>query len=213
CAGDKAAGLPGFAVGSVMRITRAGGDEYYAVLAAGIQPIGQLAADLLRFSNSQGTANAVTVAPDAIRAAPIVAVLPVAGFPDRAPALSGDNGTLCVLWRAGPSGHAGVALLIGDRLPMPPGQAPVALSRADGPGPALDAVYVPPGRSAYVQVGTRYLVTDIGARFPIHDDDAARALGLPAAITAPWPILQALPAGPELSREKASTARDFVPAP
>lgn len=211
-AGNKVARLPGFTVGSVMRITTTGGDEYYAVLATGIQRIGQVAADLLRFSNSQGTTNAVTVAPDAIRAAPIVDLLPVAGFPDRAPALSSD-GTLCVSWRAVPSGRAGVALLAGDRLPMPPGQAPVALSRADGPGPALDGVYVPPGRSAYVQVGTRYLVTDTGARFPIHDDDAARALGLPAAITAPWAILQTLPAGPELSREEASTARDFVPAP
>ncbi|OBG76060.1 type VII secretion protein EccB [Mycobacterium sp. E3305] len=212
-AGEKAAGLPGFTIGSVVRITRAGGDEYYAVLAAGIQRIGQLAADLLRFSNPQRTSNAVTVAPDAIRAAPIVDALPVGSFPDRAPTLPDDNGTLCVSWQAAPSGQAGAALLTGNRVPLPPGQAPVTLSRADGPGPALDAVYVPPGRSAYVRVGTRYLVTDTGARFPIHDDDAARDLGLPAAIPAPWPILQTLPAGPELSRQQASTARDFVPAP
>ncbi|OBH08380.1 type VII secretion protein EccB [Mycobacterium sp. E1747] len=212
-AGEKAAGLPGFAVGSVVRVTRAGGDEYYAVLAAGIQRIGQLAADLMRFSNSQGTTNALTVAPDAIGAAPIVDVLPVAGFPDRTPTLSDDGGTLCVSWQAAPPGHGGPALLSGDRLPLPPGQAPVTLSRADGSGPALDAVYVPPGRSAYAQVGTRYLVTDTGARFPIHDDDAARALGLATAVPAPWQILQTLPAGPELSRENASTARDFAAAP
>ena len=56
-AGDKAAGLPGFPVGSVLRITRAEGDEYYACLTAGVQRIGQVAADLLRFSNSQGTAD------------------------------------------------------------------------------------------------------------------------------------------------------------
>lgn len=212
-AGEKAAGLPGFAVGSVVRVTRAGGDEYYAVLAAGIQRIGQLAADLLRFSNSQGTTNAIMVAPDAIGAAPIVDVLPVNGFPDRTPTLSDDGGSLCVSWQASPSGHDGPALLSGDRLPVPPGQAPVTLSRADGSGPALDAVYVPPGRSAYAQAGTRYLVTDTGARFPIHDDDAARALGLATAVPAPWQILQTLAAGPELSRENASTARDFAAAP
>lgn len=212
-AGEKAAALPGFTVGSVVRIARSGGDEYYAVLATGIQRIGQVAADLLRFSNSQGTTNAPTVAPDAIRAARTVDVLPVAGLPDRTPILSDDSGTFCVVWRAAPSGHAGVTLFGGDRLPLPPGQAAVTLSRSDGPGPALDAVYVPPGRSAYVQTGTRYLVTDTGARFPIHDEDAARALGLTTAIPAPWPILQTLPAGPELSREKASTARDLVPAP
>ncbi|MGZ4514595.1 MAG: type VII secretion protein EccB [Mycobacterium sp.] len=208
-AGEKAAGLPGFAVGSVVRITRAGGDEYYAVLAAGVQRIGQVAADLLRFGNSEGTATAVAVAPDAIRAAPIVDSLPVAGFPDRAPTLD-DGSTLCVSWQAAPSGQSGVTFLAGSRLPLPAGQAPVTLSQADGHGPALDAVYVPPGRSAYVRVGTRYLVTDTGVRFAIHDDNAAHDLGLPAANPAPWPVLAALPAGPELSREKASLARDSV---
>ncbi|MGZ4512581.1 MAG: type VII secretion protein EccB [Mycobacterium sp.] len=208
-AGEKAAGLPGFAVGSVVRITRAGGDEYYAVLAAGVQRIGQVAADLLRFGNSEGTATAVAVAPDAIRAAPIVDSLPVAGFRDRAPTLD-DGSTLCVSWQAAPSGQSGVTFLAGSRLPLPAGQAPVTLSQADGHGPALDAVYVPPGRSAYVRVGTRYLVTDTGVRFAIHDDNAAHDLGLPAANPAPWPVLAALPAGPELSREKASLARDSV---
>ncbi len=90
-AGDKADALPGFAVGSVVRIARAGGDEYYAVLAAGVQRIGQVAADLLRFDNSRGSASAVAVAPDAIRAAPVVDSLPVTSFPDRAPTLSEDG--------------------------------------------------------------------------------------------------------------------------
>ena len=176
-AGEKAAGLPGFAVGSVVRVTRAGGDEYYAVLAAGVQRIGEVAADLLRFSNSQGTANATTVAPDAIRAAPIVDSLPVAGFPDRAPSLSDDSSTLCVSWQAAPSGQSGVTFPAGSRLPLPAGRTPVTLSQADGHGPALDAVYPPPGRSAHVRAGTRYLVTDSGVRFAIHDDNAAHDSG------------------------------------
>ena len=101
---------------------------------------------------------------------------------------------------------------------MPAGQAPVTLAQADGAGPALDAVYLPPGRSAYVRangrVGTRYLVTDTGVRFAIHDDDAAHDLGLPAAATAaPWPMLAALPSGPELSQANASVARDTVAGP
>ncbi|HWS92417.1 MAG TPA: type VII secretion protein EccB, partial [Mycobacterium sp.] len=65
-AGGETAGLPGFPVGSVLRITRGDGDEYYVVLAGGVQRIGRVAADLLRFGNSQGTVNTVTVAPDAI---------------------------------------------------------------------------------------------------------------------------------------------------
>ncbi|WP_029398443.1 type VII secretion protein EccB, partial [Mycobacterium tuberculosis] len=80
-------------------------------------------------------------------------------------------------------------------------------------------VYLPPGRSAYVAArslsgggtGTRYLVTDTGVRFAIHDDDVAHDLGLPtAAIPAPWPVLATLPSGPELSRANASVARDTV---
>ncbi|BCO91165.1 hypothetical protein MINTM015_44220 [Mycobacterium paraintracellulare] len=93
--GGAAPGLPGFRVGSVLRVTRADGDEYYAVLADGVQRIGQVAADLMRFGSSQGTVSPITVAPAAIRAAPVVAELPVAGFPDRAPTLPEAAGTLC----------------------------------------------------------------------------------------------------------------------
>ena len=219
--GAKAAGLPGFPVGSVLRIARADSDEYYVVLAAGVQRIGQLTADLLRFSNSQGSANIITVAPDAVRATPIVTTLPVASFPDRALSV-GDvqtaDTTVCVTRAPAASAHSDVAFLAGSGLPLPAGQVPVALSQADGPGPALDAVYLPPARSAYVRGdgpgGARYLVTDTGVRFVIRDDDAAHDLGLRvAALPAPWPMLAALPSGPELSRQNASVARDTVARP
>ncbi|MEQ0574813.1 type VII secretion protein EccB [Mycobacterium tuberculosis] len=83
---------------------------------------------------------------------------------------------------------------------VPLGGVPVTLAQADGRGPALDAVYLPPGparlRSRAQPVRrrhrpTRYLVTDTGVRFAIHDDDdVAHDLGLPtAAIPAPWPVL------------------------
>jgi type VII secretion protein EccB len=222
-AGAKAAGLPGFLVGSVLRIARGDGDEYYVVLATGIQRIGAVAADLLRFSNSHGTTEVITVAPDAIRASPIVGTLPVATFPDRPPREGGVDSadtTVCATWAPsvpGPSGQASIAYLTGTGLPVPAGQVPVTLSQADGNGPALDAVYLPPGRSAYVRgsgrIGTRYLVTDTGVRFAVHDDDAAHDLGLPAATLAPWPVLAALPSGPELSRQNASVARDAIPGP
>lgn len=212
-AADAAPGLPGFPVGSVLRITGAGGDRYYAVLAGGVQRVGQVAADLLRFGNARGTTNVATVAPDAISAAPILNSLPVAGYPDRPPTLSNEGSTLCVSWQAARSGHSEVSFLVGE-LPLPHGRSPVTLSQADGRGPALDAVYVPPGRSAFVRADagsdTRYLVTDTGVRFAVHDDDAAHDLGLAAADPAPWPVLGALPAGPELSRQKASIPRDTV---
>ncbi|MGO9507371.1 MAG: type VII secretion protein EccB [Mycobacterium sp.] len=215
--GRGPAGLSGFTVGSVLRITRGDGDEYYAVLSAGVQRIGQVTADLLRLRDSQGSANVIAVAPDAIRATPVVNTLPVSTFPDRAlTPLDGGGATrttLCVTWTP-PSGD--VAFSVGNALPVPAGHAPVILAQADGRGPALDAVYLPPGRSADVRsgrTGTRYLVTDTGVRFAVHDDDAARRLGLPAAaLPAPWPVLAGLPCGPELSRERASVARDAVAA-
>lgn len=125
--------------------------------------------------------------------------------------------TLCAHWRA--DDPAGVTLSAGVGLPLPAGAALTVLAQADGPGPALDAVYLPPGRSAYVRGagvtgqsgGAGYLIADTGVRFTVADDAAARSLGLPAAPTAvPWPMLAGLPAGPQLSREQALRARDVV---
>ncbi len=221
-AGSAVAGLPGFRVGTVLRITRADGDEFYVVLVAGVQRINQVAADVLRFGDAQGSAGVITVAPDVIRGTAIVDTLPLSGYPDRVTGQAASDigaSTVCVSWPAGQSND--VAFLVGGGLPVPAGRLPVALSQADGGGPALDAVYLEPGRSAYVRSvglvgdpshgGTRYLVTDTGVRFAIHDDDAAHDLGLPAAAPpAPWPILAMLPSGPELSRQNASVSRDVV---
>ncbi len=208
-AGRPVARLPGFAVGDVLRVARGDGDEYYAVLPGGVQRIGRVAADILRFSDSRGAATAIAVAPDALRAVPIVDSLPVATFPDLPPATADEGGVVCASWYG-----SGVALLAGGEPPVPPGRAPVALAQADGPGAALDAVYLPPGRGAYVRAGgARYFVADTGVRFAVRDDEAAGDLGLPAPVAAPWPVLAVLPSGPELSRQGASVARDAVAGP
>jgi type VII secretion protein EccB len=224
--GPAGAWLPGVPIGSVLRITRGSSEEFYAVLGAGVQRIGQVAADLLRFSvplGPEGRAGVIALAPDALRAAPNVDTLPVSDFPDQLPTLSDgpDATTVCVAWSPVPSGTADIALLTGTAPPLPAGGQAAVLAQADGRGPAVDAVYLPPGRSAYVvaqsltgagvRMDARFLVTDSGARFAIHDDEAARYLGLSSApAPAPWPVLSALPRGPELSRAKASLARDTV---
>jgi len=211
--------LPGFPVGSVLRVARTGGDEYYVVLREGVQRIGQVAADLLRFADSQGNRTAIPIAPDVIRTTKSVTALPVTDYPDRMHAPStADGTTVCVSWTHTTSGSITVAYSTGC-LPISDGQAAVRLVQADGNRPAVDAVYVPPGRLAYVRAtsltgvnvraGTRYLVSDTGVRFAVHDDDAAHDLGLPAAmVAAPWSVLAALPAGPELSRSNALVAQD-----
>lgn len=215
------AGVAGFSIGTVLTLTRSDGAEFYLVLGGGVQRIGQVAADLLRFSDSQGAANLIAVAPDVIRAAAMVNTAAVSTFPDRVSTpLDGSDTTFCVTWSPARSVRPDIGFMAGSGLPLPGGEAAVTLAQADGKGPALDAVYLPSGRSAYVAVqsltgdgaraGSRYLVTDSGVRFAVHDDQAARRLRLPAAIPAPWPILATLPAGPELSQEKASVAHDVV---
>jgi type VII secretion protein EccB len=215
------AGLAGFPVGSVLRVARSGGDEYYVVLQGGVQRVGQLTADLVRFTNSHNTRTAIAVAPDVIRTASAVTLLPVSGFPDKAQtAAVVDGATLCVRWMPSASGSVEISFSIGG-LPLPAGTQPVTLTQADGEGPAVDAVYVPPARTAYVRAtgllggnagaGTRYLISDTGVRFAVHDTDAAHDLGLPdTMVSAPWPLLASLPAGAELSRANASVAQDIA---
>ncbi|WIM87633.1 type VII secretion protein EccB [Candidatus Mycobacterium wuenschmannii] len=210
--------LPGFTVGSVLRVARSEGDEYYVVLRHGIQRVGRVAAELMRYADSQDTRTTISVAPDVIRATKSVMSLPVFDLPDKTRALPiADGATLCVTWDF-TSGGATVSFSIGAPT-FPAGQEPVRLVQGDGPGPAVDAVYLSPGRLAYaratslsganVRAGTRYLVSDTGVRFAVHDDAAAHDLGLPdTAPAAPWSVLAALPAGPELSRVNASVARD-----
>ncbi|KQH77248.1 type VII secretion protein EccB [Mycobacterium gordonae] len=212
--GPAGAWLPGFRVGTVLRITRAAGDEYYVVLNAGVQRISQVIADLLRFEVS---AEITTVDPGLLRTAPSVDTLPVSGIPEQVPSDPGGS-TWCAVWTPVASGPPDIGFLAD---PRPSATGAVRLAQADGPGPAVDAFSLAAGHSAYVatqsrvgnstRVDTRYLVTDTGVRFAIHDDEAAHLLGLPATPTpAPWPVLAALPCGPELSREKASVARDTL---
>lgn len=137
---------------------------------------------------------------------------PPAEFTGRVAMLPAAATTLCAHWRA--DDPAGITLSAGVGLPLPAGAAPTVLAQADGPGPALDAVYLPAGRSAYVRAGADYLIDESGVRFTVDDDAGARSLGLPPApVAVPWPVLAGLPAGPRLSREQALRVRDVAAVP
>jgi type VII secretion protein EccB len=206
--------LPGFLIGDVVRVPRAtqtgSGSDYFVVLAGGVQRIGLVAAELIRFTTARPGTEITEVAPSAIRQIPTVGVLPVSEFPDRiGTRVVGD--VVCASWAAG-----AVSVSTGARLPLDGDRKPVTLAQADGDGPAVDAVFVPPGRSGYVRpagsaaaVGS--VITDTGVRFAIGDPAAAKALGLPdRPEPAPWPLLMLLPSGPELRRDAALVARDVV---
>jgi type VII secretion protein EccB len=210
--------LPELPVGTVIRLTRADASDYYVVLAAGVQRIGEVAADLIRFTQPHGRREIVDVAPGVVGAAPSVDDLPVATFPESG-AVSHDP-VLCARWAwSAIAGSANTAVLAGYSLPVT--DSLVALAQADGSGAGVDRVSLPAGRSAYVRAagvtgdggtsGARYLIGDSGVVFGVHDDDAANRLGLgTTTLPAPWPVLARLPRGPELSVQSASIVRDAV---
>jgi type VII secretion protein EccB len=210
----------GFPVGTVIRIVRAAAEEYYVVLARGVQRIGQVAADLIRFTDSQDARDIVTVAPDVIGTVPILDTLRVSTFPDRG-GVSNDA-VVCAQWRVG-RGGVNTDVLMGTSLPID-GANSVTLAQADGGGPSVDSVAIPQGRSVYVRssgitgrgasAGVLYLIDDSGVVFGVRDEDTAKHLGITSApVPAPWPVLARLPRGPELSKDAASVARDSIAGP
>ncbi|MDA4101364.1 type VII secretion protein [Mycolicibacterium monacense DSM 44395] len=211
-AGGRGA-VAGHPVGEVVRLPRADTAEYYVVLADGVQRIGEVTADLIRFTVRQRSQDIPAVAPDAVAAAGAVAPLPTATHPDRVTIT--EPTVLCAHWAMnGPD----VTTTLVDTAPA---AAVVELAQADGAGPNVDGVSLPPGRSVYTRpVGVtgggggaqpRYLVTDLGVLFGVPDDDTARTLGVGSSpVPAPWPVLARLPRGPELSRAAASVTRDAV---
>ena len=214
------AGLPGavagLRVGTVVRVTRVDANDYFVVLADGVQRIGEVAADLIRIADSQGGREVASVSPDVVGDVPVVDTLPVSSFPRRAGAPIGDGGVVCAQWL--PNGPK-TALWVGDSLSL--NSAVTELVQSDGDGPNVDNVVMPPGRSAYVRAaaltteggaaGPMYLVTDDGVVFGLHDENTAGLLGVDGdPVSAPWPVLSRLPRGPELSRDSALVARDSV---
>lgn len=202
--------LPGRIVGDIVRVEKSGADEYFVVLAGGVQRVGSVAVDLLRAAAPRPGSDFPVLDPSLLRRVPTVGTLPVAAFPDRIRSRhGGDLPAVCAAWTAD-----GVSLLGGPALPLDGAAPPVPLAQADGAGPAIDAVSVPPGRSVYVRApgGAGSVITGAGARFDLGDPAAAGALGLPGeAAQAPWPLLRMLPTGPVLSRRAALVARDVLP--
>lgn len=216
--------LPGATVGSVVTVRRADAVERYVVLRDGLQRVGEVAADLIGYAYDTGGRPPTVVAPVAVAALPISDHLPTGSFPwqARTPVGAADGYAVCARWRPGAEGRtsSNTVVVTGDS----PYRGAAGLVQADGPGPHVDAVAIPGGASAYVRsarivgddgaTGARFLVTDAGVVFGVHDDDAATFLGLGGtAEAAPWPVLAHLPRGPELGVDAALVVRDGLPAP
>ena len=211
--------LRGFPVGSVVRIARAGTDEYYVVLAAGVQRVGQVTADLVRFTDSQNDRDIDVLTPDVIAAMPGVDTLRVSTYPDTGGVSQAE--VVCARWQLTAAGIE-TAVLVGDSLPAH--VSSLTLAQSDGDGPNVDAISIPRGSGAYVRsvgiadngasAGALYFITEAGVVFGLRNEHTATQLGLPGSpVPAPWPVLARLPRGPELSKEAASIVRDTVAGP
>ncbi|MDG4664012.1 type VII secretion protein EccB [Mycobacterium sp. 236(2023)] len=203
-------------VGTVLR----SGDDLFVVLVDGLQRIGQVAADLIRYTDARAGAEIPTLSGDAVGAVPVVTTLPVTTYPQSAGVTT--EPVICAQWDHDVTeGRSHTRVLVGEQIPRV--AASVVLAQADGEGPAVDSVAVPTGRSVFVRSvaltgdgrtsGSLFLVADTGVRYGIRDDESAAALGLAdVPAPAPWPVLAVLPRGPELSRGGASVVRDGLDA-
>lgn len=214
-------------VGAVIRVHGVDTDEVDVVLADGVQQISPFTADMIRTANSEGMSQIRDVPPDSLVGVPRVMRLPVDAFPQRTPKiLTTEQASVgCTAWSGEQNGKKGVlALLAGQQLPLRSGSEPVKLASADGSGPRVDAVYIPPGTGEYVQAtgiepgsarkGPLFYVGDNGIRYGIPDPATSKVLGLPATPKpAPWPIIGQLVAGPTLDAADALQSRDTVASP
>jgi hypothetical protein len=106
-----------------------------------------------------------------------------------------------------------VDVRVAGAAPLPSGAKPVAVPAATRTVPTADAIYLPPGGGALVRdqpapgadLGTTYLITDQGIRYPLGGPDAVRALGFGASRTVPLAsaVLALFPLGPSLDTKQA----------
>ena len=205
--------LGGAPIGSVLRLRGVDGSlSYFVVVPGGVQPVSAPAAESVRGADPDAVAEVREVSPGALAGVALVQRVALDHFPMAPPILAGADRVLCRSWEQSPSGER-ESLIVHRGLPIPEGARVVSLSAADGPGPGLDGVFLPPGTGERVTVGgAEYYVTDAGVRFPLADAHVGSMLGLADARPVPPAVVGLLPAGPQLSREAALIARDLPAA-
>lgn len=214
-------GVLGLPVGSVVATAGVDGTlRYQLVLADGVQPLSEPAAEMMRLTDPSAADGVRRVAPAAVAALTVREVVPVAHFPHAVPRFGDPPSVLCHRWSRDTEGAATAALLGARRLPVPDGARPVLLASSDGRGPALDRVYLRPGTGEHVvltgvdprspRASTPFYVSDAGVRYRLAGAGIGEILGLPEPVRAPWPMIALLPSGPELSREAAAVTSDGV---
>ncbi|MFI0444794.1 type VII secretion protein EccB [Actinomadura sp. 6N118] len=192
--------------------------QYFVLLADGLHQVSETVADLLlgdpvsTAAYGGGPVRAVPLAPAA--AAGSLANAPLAGadLPGVPPAVrqqGGNDRPVCASGKAGSPRGATVQIVV-PASGAPAGGVPVT----DADPRTAASVLVRSGTGALVQslpapgnrTGTRYLITDVGVKFPVPSDDDLGALGYAGVAPVPVPpaVLELLPSGPPLNRTAAA---------
>jgi type VII secretion protein EccB len=213
-------------IGQVFVVHTAGSaDTFFVLTPGGLAPVTAMVADLLLGDpantaaaypggNAQAAAlSAATVAADETAPVQAPSDLPLAA-PAPAP-VDGSGGLApCTQLRFGSDrGPAsGITFVSPGRLPQPPADAAPA-----DPTRGSDVVSVAPGGGMLavdlaapgVSGGTRYLVTDLGVRYPLPSEQVAGLLGYQNVVPTPVPgeILALLPTGQPLDPTAAALPR------
>jgi type VII secretion protein EccB len=211
-------------IGQVFVVHTAGSDDTFFVLTrGGLAPVTAMVADLLLGDPANaaaaypgGNAQAVPLSATTVAADETTPVQAAPDLPLAPPApVDGAGGMApCTQLRFGSDrGPASrIAFVNPGRLPQP--SASVA---AADPTRGTDLVSVAPGGGMLavdlaapgVSGGTRYLVTDLGVRYPLPSDQVAGLLGYQNVVPTPVPgeILALLPTGQPLDPAAATLPR------
>ena len=218
-------------IGSVVvsQDVASGDDQFYVVLADGVQPVSSVVAAMLRQRDSFGTSQPPRISPDILGDVPVREVLDVTRYPTDPLNVVNWRAepVLCVAWERGATDRqARQRLLVGRALPVTPEQeahlVPLVVAGEDQ-GTLADQILLAENPATWVSTTgaspeslrreTLWLISESGARYGVpFDEEALQALGLKnvAPRLAPWPLLRVWPAGPELSRQAAMTMHDTL---
>lgn len=159
--------LGGLPVGAVVEVREAGGAKgrFYVVLTAGLQPVTEFTANLLRTANSYGDASVRVVTPDKIINIPQVDVLNVGFYPTARMQWidTAVNPVTCVSWQKGRGDRqARVQVISGRGLPIPVGVRPAELTRDDRDPNSVEAneAVVLPGSANFVSATSSVSTSD-----------------------------------------------------
>lgn len=214
--GPAPAGVPGRVGDVLVRSSSGGPEQYYVVLAAGLQKLPPLVADVLRAAGGVSR----PVGPEVLAVARSVDGLDVTRWPVSSPRILDPAEAPFVCWTWVADGRPETGVLLGTSLPVPAGGVTVALAQADGAGARADNVVLADGGGGPVRAtgpgrapgaGPLWLVSATGVTHGVADADSAEALGITRAQPAPEAALRMLPRGTLLDLAQAARMVDVMP--